>query len=87
VTDLEHELPELNLVVDLNNEDGSGLPWTFLDEGLHPESIREGSWIVVGEGFIRAVAQVAEIIDDRIVRVRPLPGPVTDHRHLLARRA
>jgi hypothetical protein len=79
------EIPSLDLVVDLNSEDESGLPWTFLDEARDPALIREGAWLVVGEGAVRAVAQVVEI-DDNIVRVRPLPGPVDEHRHLLSHR-
>lgn len=78
-------IPSLDLVVDLNSEDESGLPWTYLDEARDPTLIREGSWLVVGEGAVRAVAQVVEI-DDDIVRVRPLPGPVDEHRHLLSHR-
>ena len=73
---------EVDLVVDLNSEDESGLPWTFLDEARDPTRIREGAWIVVGEGAARAVAQVVEIEGD-IVRVRPLPGPVESHKALL----
>jgi hypothetical protein len=73
----------VDLVVDLNSEDDSGLPWTFLDEARDPALIREGVWIVVGEGSVRAVAQVVEI-DGEIVRVRPLPGPVDKYRHLLS---
>ncbi len=79
------EIPSLDLVVDLNSEDESGLPWTFLDEARDPALISEGAWLVVGEGAVRAVAQVVEI-DDNIVRVRPLPGPVDEHRHLLSHR-
>ena len=73
----------VDLAVDLNSEDDSGLPWTFLDEARDPALIREGAWIIVGEGSVRAVAQVIEI-DGEIVRVRPLPGPVDKHRHLLS---
>ncbi|MFO7592205.1 MAG: hypothetical protein R6X23_15170 [Acidimicrobiia bacterium] len=75
-------LPELDLVVDLNSEDESGLPWTFLDEAHDRDLVREGAWLVVGQGSVRAVAQVVEI-DGDIVRVRPLPGPVQKHRALL----
>ena len=62
---------------------GSRLPWSFLDEAQDPALIRERTWIVVGEGSVRAVAQVIEI-DGEIVRVRPLPGPVYKRRHLLS---
>jgi len=78
-------IPNVDLVVDLNSEDESGLPWTFLDEARDPTLIREGARLVVGEGTTRAVAQVVEI-DDDVVRVRPLPGPVEQHRHLLSHR-
>jgi hypothetical protein len=79
-------IPTLDLVVDLNSEDDSGLPWTFLDEVRDRSLIREGAWLVVGEGAVRVVAQVVEI-DDDIVRVRPLPGSVDEHRHLLSHRS
>ena len=44
-----------------------------------------GATIVAG-GEMRAVATVVDIIVDDIVHVRPLRGPVSQHRHLLARR-
>jgi len=75
----------IDLTVDLNSEDESGLPWTFIDEARDRALVVEGAWLVVGEGSARAVAQVVEIEGD-IVRVRPLPGPVDRRRHLLAHR-
>lgn len=74
----------IDLEVDLNSEDDSGLPWGLLDQATAPSSIREGCWIVVGAGNARAVAQVADI-DGNIVHVRALPGPVSRHGHLLDR--
>jgi hypothetical protein len=81
----EAYLDQVDLVVDLNSEDESGLPWSFVDEARDPSLIVEGAWLVVGEGQARAVAQIVEV-DDDIVRVRPLPGPVERHRHLLHKR-
>ncbi len=78
------ELP-IDLVVDLNSEDDSGLPWTLIDEAAEPSLVVEGAWLVVGQGSVRAVAQVIEV-DGEIVRVRALPGPVDRHRHLLTHR-
>jgi hypothetical protein len=72
----------VDLTLDLNSEDDTGLPWGFVDEAAEPSLILEGAWIVVGSGTARAVAQVADI-DGEIVHVRPLPGPVSRHRHLL----
>ena len=66
---------ELDLVVDLNTMDDSGMPWTFLDEAVNPERIVPGSYVVVGSGEVRAIALVIDI-EDGIVHVRPLRGSV-----------
>jgi len=76
--------PDVDLELDLNSEDDTGLPWGFLDDARDPTSVKEGAWIVVGSGTARAVAQVADI-DGDVVHVRPLPGPISRHRHLLGR--
>ena len=75
---------EVDLRVDLNTEDDTGLPWAPMSDARDPSLIKEGAWIIVGSGSARAVAQVADI-DDGIVHVRPLPGPVRRHAHLLGR--
>ena len=73
---------DVDLRVDLNTEDDTGLPWAFLRDARDPNLIQEGAWLVVGSGKARAVAQVAQIEGD-LVWVRPLPGPVSRHQHLL----
>ena len=73
----------VDLPVDLNSEDDTGLPWGFLDEAAVPSKIHEGAWIVVGSRSTQAVAQVSDISPDGIVHVRPLPGSVASHRALL----
>lgn len=70
---------DIDLFVDLNTEDGSGLPWTFLDEARDPNAI-------VGAGSVSAVAQVVDVADDGVVHVRPVPGSVTANAHLLGDR-
>lgn len=57
---------ELDLVVDLNTMDDTGLPWTFLDEAVQPERIVPGAHIVVYSGSVRG----------DIVHVSPLRGSV-----------
>jgi len=74
---------QIDLELDLNSEDDTGLPWAFMDEARDPSRIREGAWLIVGSGGATAVAQVIDI-EGEIVHVRPLPGPVSRHRHLLA---
>lgn len=75
---------QVDLCVDLNTEDDTGLPWAFIDAAVDPSRIKEGAWILVGSGSARAVAQVADV-DGDIVHVRPLPGPVSRYAHLLDR--
>jgi hypothetical protein len=65
-------LDELDLRVDLT-EDDTGLPWAFLRDVRDPSLIREGAWIIVGSGNVRAVAQVAQV-DGDLVWVRPSPA-------------
>ena len=48
----------IDLPLDLNTQDETGLPWTFLDEAPDPSRIVQGAWIVVGGPQAQAVAQV-----------------------------
>lgn len=72
----------VDLPVDLNSEDDTGLPWGFMDESPNPSKITEGDWIIVGSSRTQAVAQVTDI-SDGVVHVRPMPGSVASHRSLL----
>jgi hypothetical protein len=76
---------QVDLPVDLNTIDDTGLPWAFLDGATDPATIQVGRFIVVGPGAARAVAHVVEI-NDGIVHVRPLAGSVASHAKNLADR-
>ena len=65
----------IDLRVDLNTEDDTGLPWAFVRDARDPSLLREGAWLIVGSGNARAVAQVVQLEGD-LVWVRPLPGPL-----------
>lgn len=73
----------VDLEVDLNTMDETGLPWAFLDEAPDPDRIVPGTRILVGAGNVRAVATVVDI-DDGIVHVQPLRGSVEENAHLLS---
>ena len=70
----------VDLFVDLNTIDDTGLPWSFLDQAADPSKIQVGAYIVVGTGRPRAIAQVADIRSDGVVHVLPLPGPPSRRR-------
>ncbi|MGH9041750.1 MAG: hypothetical protein ACRDZ3_16145 [Acidimicrobiia bacterium] len=76
---------ELDLIVDLNTMDDTGLPWAFLDDAIHPSRLVPGAYVIVGSGDVRAVAQVIDV-DNDIVHVRPLRGSVASNAHLLSER-
>ena len=77
----------LDIFVDLNTMDETGLPWTYLDQARDPALITVGAFVVVGAGETRAVARVVDVSDDGLVHVLPLPGPPSEHVHLLGGRA
>ena len=72
----------VDLLVDLNTMDETGLPWAFLDEAPHPERVIPGRYIVAGSGAARAVALVIDITDG-IVHIQPLRGSIASNRRLL----
>ena len=78
--------PHVDLVIDLNTMDDSGLPRAFLDAAPDRSRIISGTYIVVSPGSVRAAASVVDI-DGDIVHVRPLRGPVEQHAHLLGAKA
>ena len=74
---------DVDLRVDLQTMDETGLPWTFLDQARDPSRIVPGCHIVAGSGA--AVAVVVDVTDEGIVHVHPLPGSVASNSHLLER--
>lgn len=72
----------VDLVVDLNSIDDSGLPWAFLERARTGADIHPGAHILVGSGTVRAVAVVADITDG-VVHVQPIRGSVARNKHLL----
>jgi hypothetical protein len=50
----------LDITADLNDEDGTGYVWTFLDEARDPEKIKLGALLVAGG---EDTAAMCEVID------------------------
>ena len=74
----------VDIEIDWNEEDDTGLPWTFVDRARMPSKIVPGAYVVAGRGTALAVAEVVDVDDQGVVHLRPLPGPVSSHTHLLA---
>ena len=73
-------MTKIDLFVDLNTEDETGLPWTYADQAVDPSVVVPGRLLVVGAGSAVAIAEVVDVSADGLVHVRPLPGPVTKRR-------
>jgi len=71
----------VDLRVDLNTEDETGFPWTYLDERSDRDRIVPGRYVIAGEAV--AVTEVMDVSDDGLVHVRPVRGTVESNRHLL----
>ena len=72
---------DVDLRVDLNTEDDTGLPWAFVRDARDPALLKEGAWLVVGSGSARAVAQVVQIDGELVLGAtasrpgQPVPRP------------
>jgi hypothetical protein len=77
---------DVDLRVDLNTMDETGLPWTFLDQAPDPSRIIPGRHIVVGSGAAVAVAVVVDITDEGVVHIQPLKGSVASNARFLTGR-
>jgi hypothetical protein len=73
----------IDIDVDWNTMDDTGLPWTFASEATEPSSIVPGAYVVAGRGTAIAVAEVVDRDADGVVHLRMLPGPISASLHLL----
>ena len=77
----------VDIDVDWNEEDDTGLTWTFVDRATDPDRIVPGQFVVAGRGTAVAVAEVVDIDDETgVVHLRPLPGSVAENRHRVGHR-
>lgn len=67
----------IDIYVDWNTQDDSGLPWTLLDQATNPSRIKPGAFVVAGHDDAIAVVEVVDVGDGGVVHVRQLPGPVS----------
>lgn len=78
----------IDIAADLNDEDETGLVWTFLDEARDPSVVVPGAIVVAGDAHAPAVAEVVDVIEKpsgKIVHLRLLPGGLEDYEALVRR--
>jgi hypothetical protein len=73
----------VDISADLNDDDGSGYIWAFLDEARDPSQIKTGALVVAGNEDAVAMCEVASLEPaadgGTIVHLRVLPGLVEDY--------
>ena len=74
----------IDIDIDWNEEDESGLPWTFADRAAFPERIRPGRFVIAGRGSAVAVAEIVDRHEHGVVHLRAVAGSIEDNAHLLA---
>jgi hypothetical protein len=78
----EAENDAIDLVIDLNTMDDTGLPWAFLDTAPNRERVVPGAYVIAGSGAAKAVALVVDVTDG-LVHVQPLRGSLASNRRFL----
>jgi hypothetical protein len=63
---------KIDLFVDLNTENETGFPWSYVDQAVDPSVVVPGRLIVVGSGSAVTVAQVIDVGIDGLVHVQPI---------------
>lgn len=74
----------IDIDVDWNTQDDTGLPWAYRDEAADPARIVLGAFVIAGRGSAIAVAEVVDVNDDGIVHLRQLSGSVASNAHHLS---
>lgn len=81
---------KVDITADLNDEDDTGYVWTFLDEARDPSVIVPGAIVVAGSPDAQDVAVVVDLVTKTagtVVRLRILPGSVSDYYDAVVSRA
>lgn len=75
----------IDIDVDWNTMDDTGLPWTFADRAADPSKIVPGAFVIAGRGSAIAVAEVIDVGADGVVHLRDVGGTIKENLHLVHR--
>jgi hypothetical protein len=75
----------IDIDIDWNEEDDTGLPWTFAERAALPEKIVPGAYVLAGRGSAVAVALVVDRDESGVIHLRPMEGSIGRNAYLLAK--
>lgn len=73
----------IDIEIDWNTEDDTGLPWAFANRARQPDRVVPGAFVLAGRDMALAVAEAVDRDDDGVVHLRALPGTVKANLHRL----
>mgnify|MGYP001293451005 CR=1 FL=1 len=77
----------IDIYVDWNTQDDTGLPWSLLSEAKDPTRIVAGAYVIAGHDEAIGVVEIVDVGTDGVVHLRAIPGTVAHNAHLLRARA
>jgi hypothetical protein len=86
--DRDTAVTTIDITADMNDEDETGLVWTFLDDARERSVITPGAVVVVGTPVAPAMAGVVNLVDTpagTVVHLRLLPGEASNYVDALDR--
>ena len=73
----------IDIYVDWNTMDDTGLPWSLVSEAADPSRIVPGAFVIAGHGDAIAVAEVVDVGEDGVVHLRDVGGALEENLHLV----
>ena len=86
--DRDTAVTTIDITADMNDENETGLVWTFLDDARERSVITPGAAVVVGTPVAPAMAEVVNLVDKpagTVVHLRLLPGEASNYVDALDR--
>ena len=74
---------EINLVADLNAQDGDGNGWSLLREARDPVRVGVGRMLLAGNSQATAIVRITAVDNDGHIHFVIFPEPVSKIRNLL----
>lgn len=74
---------DIDIYVDWNTQDDTGLPWSLVSEASEPSRIVAGAYVIAGHDDAIAVVEVVDLDEQGVVHLRMLPGSIAQNAHLV----
>ena len=70
-------MTDIDIDIDWNEEDDTGLPWTLLHRAASPAKIVPGARVIAGRPGSLTLAEVVDVDPAGVVHLRPVRDPAS----------